>query len=78
MKNISKNQLKAKMLAIFREIERTGEAVIVTDRNRPVLKISPLQSSKKGFQELFAPFRGKMKYTEPLTNDTTEEWGDLA
>ena len=77
MQSISKNQLKARMLAIFREIERTGEEVIVTDHSRPVLKITSLKGRKKSFAEVFGPYRGKIKYTEPLEESTEDEWGDL-
>ena len=41
--SISKSKLKAKMLAIFRELEASGEELIVTDRDRPVLKIVPIK-----------------------------------
>jgi antitoxin (DNA-binding transcriptional repressor) of toxin-antitoxin stability system len=39
---ISKGKLKAKMLEYFREVERTGEPLIVTDHGRSVLEIRPL------------------------------------
>lgn len=83
MRTISKNQLKTKMLAIFRELEKSGEELIVTDRSRPVLKIVPLkgpnlkEKKKKTFEEVFGPYQGKIKYTGSLTEDTSEEWGDL-
>ena len=40
---ISKSRLKANMFEIFRQVEETGEEVIVTDHNRPVLRIQPIQ-----------------------------------
>ena len=40
---ISKSNLKAKMLEIFRELEATGGEITVTDLGRPVLKIMPIQ-----------------------------------
>ena len=43
MTTISKSKLKAHMLRIFREIEQTGEDLIVTDHNQPVLRISPIK-----------------------------------
>lgn len=64
------------MLGYFREVERTGEELIVTDNRIPVLKIVPIKG-KKSFDDLFADVRGKMTYTEPLTRSTEEEWGDL-
>lgn len=39
---ISKGKLKAKMLEYFREVERTGEPLIVTDHGREVLEVRPL------------------------------------
>ena len=42
MKTVSKSALKARMLAYFREVERTGEPLEVTDRGRPVLRVVPI------------------------------------
>ena len=39
---ISKGKLKAKMLEYFREVERTGEPLIVTDYGRKVLEVRPV------------------------------------
>ena len=39
---ISKGKLKAKMLEHFREVERTGEPLIVTDYGRKVLEVRPV------------------------------------
>lgn len=41
MQTISKGRLKATMLEVFREIEKTGQPVIVTDRGKPVLRVEP-------------------------------------
>ena len=46
MPSISKSKLKANMLRIFRDIEETGEEWIVTDHNRPVLRIQPIGQKK--------------------------------
>ena len=46
MPSISKSKLKANMLRIFREIEESGEEWIVTDHNRPVLRIQPIAQKK--------------------------------
>ncbi len=42
---VSKGKLKSKMLAYFREVERTGEPLIVTDHGREVLEIRPVSSA---------------------------------
>ena len=50
---ISKSKLKAKMLQIFREIEASGEELLVTDHGKPVLKVTPIKE-KETTDELFA------------------------
>lgn len=77
MKTVTKSVLKAKMLAYFREVEETGEELIVLNYNKPVLKISPYKK-KKAFDDVFAPYQNKMTYSEPLEAGTEEEWGNLA
>ncbi|MCS6971946.1 MAG: hypothetical protein NZL89_02890 [Leptospiraceae bacterium] len=63
---ISKAQLKARMLEIFRRLEREGNELIVTDRGRPVLRITPIRK-KIPAEVLFAKERkaiaeGKMPF----------------
>ena len=38
---VSKSRFKAHALALFRQVESTGQELIITDRGRPVLKIVP-------------------------------------
>jgi antitoxin (DNA-binding transcriptional repressor) of toxin-antitoxin stability system len=40
---VSKGKLKAKMLEYFRQVERTGEPLVVTDRGREVLEVRPIR-----------------------------------
>ena len=77
MPSISKSKLKANMLRIFREIEETGEEWIVTDHNRPVLRIQPIVQ-KKTVEEVFGAIQGKVVYREDVNTPTTDEWGALA
>ncbi len=65
MDTVSKSHLKAHMLRIFREIERSGEEIIVTDNNRPVLKIVPFKSAKS-VDTLFETLRGQVTYNGNL------------
>ena len=77
MPSISKSKLKANMLRIFREIEETGEEWIVTDHNRPVLRIQPIVK-KKTVEEVFGAIQGKVVYRADINTPTTDEWGALA
>ena len=76
MQTVSKSKLKAEMLRIFREIEQSGEELIVTDNNRPVLSIRPL-SHGRSFEEVFADFQGKIIFHEDPTTPTSDDWEDL-
>ena len=76
MPSISKSKLKANMLRIFRHIENTGEEMIVTDHNRPVLRIQPI-AEKKTVEEVFGTVQGEVIYREDINTPTTDEWKDL-
>lgn len=73
---ISKGKLKARMLQIFREIEQSGEEVIVTDNNRPVLRIQPI-IQKRSVAEIFAPYKGKAIFYENPDAPTIAEWSEV-
>jgi len=38
---ISKSKFKPHALKFFREVEKTGREIIITDRGKPVLKVVP-------------------------------------
>ncbi len=73
---ISKSKLKARMLEIFRELETSGSELIVTDRDRPVLKIIPIKS-KTTVDDLFSGIQGKVVYHEEINTPTLLEWEDV-
>ena len=77
MPSISKSKLKANMLRIFRHIENTGEEMIVTDHNRPVLRIQPI-GQKRTAEEVVGTVQGKVIYCEDINTPTTDEWKDLS
>jgi antitoxin (DNA-binding transcriptional repressor) of toxin-antitoxin stability system len=75
-KLVSKGTLKAKMLEYFREIEKSGEELIVTDNRVPVLRIIPLQRSKKSVDEVFSSLRSVHLSVAELVSPTVEEWSE--
>lgn len=74
--SVSKGKLKEKMLEYFRELERTGGELIVTDHRVPVLVIKPIKKKGKSVEEVFKSHRGKVKYFEDLTHSTESEWDE--
>jgi len=73
MQTISKGALKARMLEYFRKVEETGEELIVTDNNRPVLRIVPIRQRVPA-AEMFADVRRGLVYREDILTPTADEW----
>lgn len=73
---VAKGELKAKMLEYFREIERSGEELIVTDHRKPVLRILPILKKLK-VEDAFGDLQGKVKYYEDINTPTLTEWEDI-
>jgi antitoxin (DNA-binding transcriptional repressor) of toxin-antitoxin stability system len=74
MATVSKGVLKAKMLAYFRQVEKTGEPLVVTDHRVPVLKIVPIRR-KTSLVSAFTDLQGSLKATEEaLLEPTQDEW----
>ena len=76
MKTISKSALKARMLEYFRRVEETGEELVVTDHNRPVIRITPIQARTPA-AEMFSDVRGRVVYRGDILAPTTEEWPEV-
>jgi prevent-host-death family protein len=73
MERVSKGLLKAKMLEYFRRVEETGEELIVTDNNEPVIRIVPIRK-RRSPAEVFADVRGRVVYREDILAPTSDEW----
>ena len=69
MKSVSKSHLKAHMLRLFREVERSGEALVVTDNNKPVLKVVPIEAEQT-VTDTFASFIGQVTYSRSVDEPT--------
>ena len=75
MIEVSKSVLKAKMLEYFRRVEETGEELIVTDNNRPVVRVVRIRQRVPA-AETFSDVRGKLVYHADVLEPETEEWGE--
>lgn len=73
---ISKTKLKARMLEIFRDLQENGGEIIVTERDKPVLRIVPY-AEKKSKEELFGDWVGKARWNEDPDTPTINEWDVL-
>jgi prevent-host-death family protein len=41
---VSKSRFKAHALELFRQVERTGKPIVITDRGTPVLTLAPYRA----------------------------------
>ena len=73
MSTVSKSLLKGKMLEYFRQVEETGEELVVTDNGEPVVKVVPIRT-RSSAAEIFADVRGRVVYHEDILAPTTDEW----
>lgn len=44
-KHVSKSEFKAKALEFFRQVEMSGEAMVVTDHGKPKLEVRPYRNA---------------------------------
>lgn len=76
MQSVTKAELQANMMRIFREVEESGDELIVTENGRPVLAIRPLAGNRTA-EEVFADLRGKIIFREDPDTPTSDDWEDL-
>ena len=70
-RRLSKSEFKPRALEIFREVQSSGEEVIITDKGRPVLRIVPIVED---IDALLAPLHGSvLRYDDP-TEPVDVEW----
>jgi len=72
---VSKSKFKPRALEYFREVERTGKQLIITDRGKPVIKIIPYS---EGPDKDMEALRGTVvKYDLPTEPVGLEDWESL-
>jgi len=71
-KIVSKSKFKPNALAYFREVEKTGRPLVISDRGKPVLKIIPYSQNT---DDLLQSLRETVsKYEKPLEPLDFEDW----
>ncbi len=72
---VSKSQFKARALQYFRQIQKSGRELIITDHGRPVIKVVPYRADGA---ELLRALRGSvLSYKDPTEPVATAEWESL-
>ncbi len=71
-KRVSKSVFKARALEFCREIESTGESLVLTDHGRPVLEVRPYEEN--GSDPLDTLRRSVVRYERPTDPVADDEW----
>ncbi|MCG1042679.1 type II toxin-antitoxin system Phd/YefM family antitoxin [Mycetohabitans sp. B8] len=70
-KQVSKSEFKAKALEFFRQVEASGERVVVTDHGKPALEVRPYRNHERNPLDVL---RGSVvRYDDP-TEPVDVEW----
>lgn len=71
-KQVSKSQFKAKALELFRQIETSGEPLVVTDHGQPKLEVRRYRPSTRTPLDVL---RGALlRYDDPMEPVGAEDW----
>ncbi len=74
-KEVSKSQFKPRALELFREVQQTGEELVITERGKPVLRLVPFV---RDLEDVLRSLRGTVvQYDEPTEPVGLELWEGL-
>ena len=69
---VSKSHFKAHALELFRQVERTGRPIVITDRGTPVLKLTPYADDPNETLRILR--ESVVKYEAPLRPVGVDDW----
>jgi prevent-host-death family protein len=71
MKRMPAGAFKAHCLTVMKEVQATGEPVIVTKRGAPLVKVLPVEPEKN---DIFGFMSGKVKIVGDIESPIPVEW----
>ena len=78
-RRVSKSQFKAHALELFRQIEASGEPLVITDHGRPSLEVRPFHPADPDPADPLSQLRGTvLHYDDPFAPVAEGEWESLA
>ena len=74
-KTVSKSRFKARALEYFREVERTGQDIVITDKGKPVLRVTTFVDDP---EPRLRSLRGSViQFEDPTEPVGLEDWEAL-
>ncbi|MCL2644277.1 MAG: type II toxin-antitoxin system Phd/YefM family antitoxin [Betaproteobacteria bacterium] len=72
MNQASKSQFKARALEFFRQVERSGESLIITDHGKPTLEVRPFRPQQN---DPLSRLRGSvLRFERPTEPVAESDW----
>ncbi|MDA2934085.1 type II toxin-antitoxin system Phd/YefM family antitoxin [Acidobacteria bacterium AH-259-D05] len=73
--SVSKSKFKPRALEYFRQVEKSGRELVITDRGKPVVKIVPYSEDP---ESTLRELRGSvLRYENPTEPVGGEDWESL-
>jgi antitoxin (DNA-binding transcriptional repressor) of toxin-antitoxin stability system len=69
---VSKSQFKARALEFFRQVETSGESVVLTEHGQPTLEIRPYTSRARSPLDVL--LGSVLRYDNPTAPVAEEDW----
>ena len=74
-RTIGAGEFKAKCLELMDDVARSGEAIVITKRGKPVAKLGPVVEKPAA---LFGYLKGNFSYVGDVVAPLDVEWGPAA
>ena len=75
---VSKSRFKAQALELFRQVEASGEPLVVTDHGRPTLEVRPYRPVRPDANPLEELRGSVLRFDDPFAPVGENDWEVLA
>lgn len=75
---VSKSRFKAQALELFRQVEASGEPLVVTDHGRPTLEVRPYRPVRPDANPLEELRGSVLRFDDPFAPVGENDWEALA
>ena len=77
-RQVSKSRFKAQALELFRQVEASGEPLVVTDHGRPSLEVRPYRPARADADPLEELRGSVLRFDDPFAPVGEKDWEALA
>ena len=75
---VSKSRFKAQALELFRQVEASGEPLVITDHGRPTLEVRPYRPVRPDANPLEELRGSVLRFEDPFAPVGENDWEALA